>query len=191
MGQTAREKLFQSVENYIAKNYVPKKSSAEDILGGIFSGTTKDMLSMERSLSEKTSLRLDLGDMAKILNALMSKADKSFAEWLLFLIKKSGRSPTDIYTKAGITKQHFSKIKNNTDYRPTKETALAFAVVLHLSVDETKDLIGRAGFTLSRSSKRDIIVEYFIKEKIYDMDELNYNLDVRGLGTLTNRRNGI
>ena len=125
-----------------------------------------------------------------VLDAIMSKADKTFAERLLYLIERSGRSPTDIYTKAGITKQHFYKIKIHADYKPTKETALAFAVALRLSLDETKDLIGRAGFTLSPSSKSDLIVEYFIKEGIYDVDELNYNLDVRGLGTLTNRRNG-
>lgn len=121
----------------------------------------------------------------------MSATDKTFVERLLFLMERSGKAPSEIYTKAGVTRQHFYKIRNNLDYKPTKETALAFAIALRLSLEETKDLIGRAGFMLSSSSKSDRIVEYFIKEGIYDVDEINYNLDARGLGTLTNRRNGL
>ena len=169
----------------------PLKSSSAGILDSIFRGDTMDMFGMSRTSYGPPSSGLGLGDMNKILDALMSKADKTFAERLLYLIEQSGRSPTDIYTKAGITKQHFYKIKSNPDYKPTKETALAFAVALRLSLEETNDLIGRAGYTLSHSSKSDIIVEYFIKEGIYDVDELNFNLHSRKLGTLTNRRNGV
>lgn len=188
---TARETLFQAVEAYIQKHYTPEKTSPiAGILGDLLRVATTGQRGMGQMPYGGSSSDLGLDSMNKILDALMSKADKSFAERLLFLIEQSGRSPTDIYTKAGITKQHFYKIKSHADYKPTKETALAFAVALRLSLDETKDLIGRAGFTLSHSSKSDIIVEYFIKEGIYDVDELNYNLDVRGLGTLTNRRSG-
>ncbi len=177
-----RTALFQAVDAYIKKNYVSETAAAVSRLGKVLQQSTLSHAS--RDFPSGVALK-------GILDAVMKTADKTFAEQLLVLMEKKGKTPVEIYAKAGITKQHFSKIKNNTDYKPTKETALAFAVVLHLSVDETKDLIGRAGFTLSHSSKRDLIVEYFIKEKIYDMDELNYNLDVRGLGTLTNRRNGI
>ena len=124
-----------------------------------------------------------------VLDAIMSATDKTFVERLLFLMERSGKAPSEIYTKAGVTRQHFYKIRSNLDYKPTKETALAFAVVLHLSLEETEELIGRAGFTLSNSSKRDLIVKCFIERGIYDVDEINYNLDKRGLGTLTNRRN--
>lgn len=108
---------------------------------------------------------------------------------LLSIIERKGKKISDIYNKAGITKQHFSKIKNNPEYQPSKNTALALAVALNLNLEETEDLIGRAGFTLSKSSKSDLIVEYFIREKIYDVDEINYNLDIRGFETLTNSRN--
>ncbi len=185
-----REDLFRSVEDYINKHYVSENPTATSIFGSILRGGTTDLFGMGRTSYGPPSSGLGLGDMNKILDALMSKADKSFAERLLYLIEQSGRSPTDIYTKAGITKQHFYKIKSNPDYKPTKETALAFAVALRLSLEETNDLIGRAGYTLSHSSKSDIIVEYFIKEGIYDVDELNFNLHSRKLGTLTNRRNG-
>ncbi len=178
-----QKEIFQAVETYIKKHYVSETDQAvSDTLGKILQQSVKDH-AIGNIPSERT--------LSGILDAVIKMAGKTFAEQLLALMEKKGKTPSEIYAKAGITKQHFSKIKNNTNYKPTKETALAFAVVLHLSIDETKDLIGRAGFTLSPSSKRDLIVEYFIKEKIYDMDELNYNLDVRGLGTLTNRRNGI
>ena len=183
MTQSEREARFQAVEAYIKKHYVSEKADAvSDTLERILQQSVKSHMS--GGLSSDHTL-------SGILDAVIKMAGKTFAEQLLTLMEQKGKTPSEIYAKAGITKQHFSKIKNNTDYKPTKETALAFAVVLHLSIDETKDLIGRAGFTLSPSSKRDLIVEYFIKEKIYDMDELNYNLDVRGFGTLTNRRNGI
>ena len=94
-----------------------------------------------------------------------------------------------MYLKAGITKQHFSKIRTNPDYQPSKETALAFAIVLKLSVADTKELIASAGFTLSCSNRRDLAVECLIKEGVYDIDTVNLVLDELGFSPLTNRRN--
>lgn len=122
------------------------------------------------------------------LDFLMKKLELSFSEKLLRLIAEKGRKPADIYTKAGLTKSHFSKIKGDDDYHPSKETALAFAIALHLNLEETTDLIGRAGYTLSHSSKSDLIVEYFIKNRIYSIDDLNIQLDLRGFKPLTNWR---
>lgn len=183
MMPSKREAHFKAVEAYIKKHYVSKTTpSVASIFGKVL---------QPGGLSEAAGDIPSGPTLSGILDSVIKMAGKTFAEQLLTLMEQKGKTPSEIYAKAGITKQHFSKIKNNIDYKPTKETALAFAVVLHLSIGETKDLIGRAGFTLSPSSKRDLIVEYFIKEKIYDMDELNYNLDVRGFGTLTNRRNSI
>ena len=67
----------------------------------------------------------------------------------------------------------FSKIRNNPDYKPSKAAAIAFAIALELDLDETKDFIARAGFALSRSSKFDVIIEYFIKQKNYDVFAIN------------------
>lgn len=182
-----RQALFKAVEAYIEKHYVPEKPPStlerlEDLLRG---GSSEMFGTRQATLGVPTSRTL-----RGILDSVVRSVDTTFAEQLLRLMEKSGEKPSAIYTKAGITKQHFSKIKNNTAYKPTKETALAFAIVLHLSLEETKELIGRAGFTLTHSSERDLVVEYFIKEKIYDIDEINYFLDSYGYGTLTNRRNG-
>ena len=182
-----RERIFRSVEAYIQKRYLPKKAHS---IVGVLEDISRAASTGQRGVGAP-SPGFGLDGMNKILDALTSKAEKTFAERLLFLMERSGKAPVDIYTKAGITKQHFYKIKSNPDYKPTKETALAFAIALRLPLDEAKDLIGRAGYTLSRSSKSDIIVEYFLREGIYDVDELNYNLDVRGFGTLTNRRNTL
>lgn len=182
-----RKGLYQAVQNYINRNYREESTwcldSIKNRLGSILDTRNLTITGLEYPAG-KTSGK----PVRKVLDALLKLTDKPFSEVLLSLIRKKGNRAADIYIKAGITKQHFSKIKNRTDYQPSKETALAFAVALQLTLNETKELLESAGFTLSKSSKRDLIVEYFIKEKIYDVDEINYNLDERGFPPLTNKR---
>ena len=190
MDEETRSSLSQAIDRYIKKHYV--EESAFPIIGtdigslGGFGGATatgtQDFGKPPRMGAPKSGRVL-----RSILDAVLKLTDKTFTEKLVGLIKKKGGKMSEVYTKAGITRQHFSKIKSNVNYQPSKETALAFAVVLHLSLDETKDLIGSAGFTLSHSSKRDLIVEYFIKEGIYDVDAINDILYERGYAPLTNR----
>ena len=92
---------------------------------------------------------------------------------MLKLIDRTGKKDSDIYKKANVDRKLFSKIRNNPDYKPSKVTALAFAIALELDLEETRDFIGRAGYALSRSSKFDIIIEYFIKQRNYDVFEIN------------------
>ena len=106
------------------------------------------------------------------------------------LIKEKGRKPADIYKKADINKDLFSKIKANKYYRPTKETALAFAIALHLNLKETADLIGRAGYALSSSIKSDLIVQCYIEAKVYNIMSVNDSLVEYGFKPLTGRRFG-
>ena len=103
----------------------------------------------------------------------LSQTDAGFSETLLKLIDKTGKKDSEIYKKANLSKQHFSKIRNNPDYKPTKATALSLALALELDLEETRDLIGRAGYALTNSSKFDLIVRYFIEQRRYNVVEIN------------------
>ena len=107
------------------------------------------------------------------LEELLKKTDAGFSETLLKLIDRTGKKDAEIYKKANIDRKLFSKIRSNPAYKPSKPTAVAFAIALELDLDETRDFIGRAGFALTHSSKFDIIVEYFILHGNYDVFELN------------------
>ena len=87
---------------------------------------------------------------------------------------------SEAYNKAYVDRRHFSKIRKDVNYTPNKKTVLAFAIALELSIDEAKDLLNSAGFAFSRSSKTDIIIAYFLQNKIYDMFEINEILDAYG-----------
>jgi len=119
------------------------------------------------------------------LDDILQSLDAGFSETLLQLIDRSGKSDVEIYKKANIDRKLFSKIRSNPTYKPSKNTALAFAIALELDLDETKDFLARAGFALSHSSKTDLIVEYFILQNNYDMFTLNevlFHYDLPTLG---------
>ena len=107
------------------------------------------------------------------LDEALAHLDAGFSETLLNLIDRSGKKDSEIYKRANVDRKLFSKIRSNPDYRPSKPTALAFAIALELDLTETRDLIARAGYALSRSSKFDVIIEYFISQRNYNIYEIN------------------
>ena len=107
------------------------------------------------------------------LDEALAHLDAGFSETLLKLIDRSGKKDAEVYKKANIDRKLFSKIRNNPDYKPSKATAIAFAIALELNLNETRDLVARAGYALSASSKFDVIIEYFIRQKKYDIFEIN------------------
>lgn len=108
-------------------------------------------------------------DIADILRDM----DKSFSETLLDLIDKSGMKDSAVYKKANVDRRLFSKIRSDVQYKPSKVTAVAFALALELDWFATCDLLEKAGYSMTHSSKFDIIIEYFIKHKNYNVYEIN------------------
>ena len=127
------------------------------------------------------------GGLQYLLDKIRSKVELTFSEKLMELIKEKGKKPAEIYKKADVDKALFSKIKGDKNYHPTKATALAFAIALHLSLEETQDLIGRAGYALSNSIKRDLIVRCYIESRTYNIIDINEKLIDYGFDPLTNK----
>ena len=142
-----------------------------------------DSEEMYGTISGETALEDDdaILELERRLAERMEHMSDTFPEYLLYLIRKNGLDNADVYKRAIVDKKVFSKIKNNPDYHPKKLTALCLCVGAKLNIDETRDLLARAGYALSPCDKTDIIFSYFIEHRIYDMIELDIQLEEHGL----------
>ena len=110
------------------------------------------------------------------LEDVVSQAGESFSQMLFRLIDERGLADPDVYKRANLDRKLFSKIRSNPQYQPSKGTVLALCISLRLNLDQTADLLRRAGYALSPSSKSDLIIEYFIGEQLYNIHEVNETL---------------
>ena len=169
-------KLFADIAAYIDDHYVDKHAdSRRERLSRISLLESKSIACEEDApdLMAAPCAPLSVGAAGGSLDDMLGALDAGFSETLLKLIDRTGKKDSEIYKKANVDRKLFSKIRNNPDYKPSKATAMAFAIALELDLEETKDFIARAGFALSRSSKFDVIIEYFIRQKNYDVFAIN------------------
>ena len=184
------EKLFQSVASYIDQHYVDACTLAA--YGAVEESHARIRRRRDMEICESRCLQEEMlpcapmvASKAMSLEDMLKQTDAGFTETLLNLIDKTGKKDSEIYKKANISKQHFSKIRNNPNYKPTKPTAIALALALGLNLEETKDLIGRAGYALTNSSKFDLIIQFFVEQGNYNIVEINvalYEFDQALLG---------
>ena len=156
--------LSAKIKAYIDDTLIPESSFARKIQKADLRDETLELaeMSMFRTPAPKRSLE-----------DLVNNLDETFSEMLLRLIDEKGFSDVETYKKANIDRKLFSKIRSNRDYHPSKPTALALAIALELNLDETTDLLKKAGLALSHSSKFDVIIEYFIVNRNHDIFEIN------------------
>lgn len=145
-------KLFSSVQSYIDENYVKEEEEC-------------GYLSRRRiSMIMETPRRLE---------DLMAELDEDFSDCMMRHIMQKDYTFPEVYKRANIDRKLFSKIKNKKGYQPGKNTAIAIAIGLKLNLDEARDLLGKAGYALTHSSKTDVIIEYFLEQENYDIHEIN------------------
>lgn len=169
------------LDEYIKKNFRPRiRKSPNDLAvpkgGKLFTRRQTAPIEMEPILrpQRKELEKEKLKDFS--LDELLKDREITFQEKLFELIDDKNLKDSDVYQKANIDKRLFSKIRSDKDYHPSKETAILLALSLELEIDTALDFISRAGYSLSFSSKSDIIVRYFIENKNYDIYEVNQAL---------------
>lgn len=181
---TLGEKIYSDLEAYIDYNYVKNKRK-EEYEDAYFRTVKSDSIvkrPAKRLMSRAQESCFDFEEQHESkLEERMKHISDTFSQYLMYLIQDKKMENAEVYKRAIVDKKIFSKIKNNIDYHPQKRTALCLCMGAKLNLDESKDLLARAGYALSPCDKTDIIFSYFIENEIYDMIELDIQLEEHGL----------
>jgi hypothetical protein len=161
------DKLLDELRNYVEKHMNTR---------AIF--TYEKMQCVQKSLCDE-SIQNELNDFVE------KNRKPTFNQVLFDFIDKKGSSDSEIYKKAGIDRRHFSKIRSNPDYRISKNTALALALALELKKKEVEILLNAAGYSLSDCDTFDLVIQFCIEKKIYDIHSVNEALDYFSLKPLS------
>jgi O-acetyl-ADP-ribose deacetylase (regulator of RNase III) len=168
----ASQKLLSDVKSYVDAHYVDLQLHFP----------RRQLLEVEAQALEEADFPRHYAPAAKArdeaapsygLEDLVGRLDEPFSQTLLRLIDAKGMDDVSVYKRANLSRKLFSKIRIGKGYTPSKRTAIALAIALELTLDETQDLLQRAGYALSRSQKLDVIVEYFILERDYNIFRIN------------------
>ena len=170
------EGLLGEVRSYIDQHYVDEHSNIyrrSKLLDVEKQALSDEYLQDESMPIMSEMLAPSMAAESTYLEDLVGNLDEPFSVTLIRLIDSTGKKDAEVYHRANIDRRLFSKIRSNENYAPSKPTVLAFAVALELDLDQTADLLERAGFALSHSRKFDVIVEYFIQSRKYDVFKIN------------------
>lgn len=152
-------RLFADIAAYIDDRYVEEHTESRE---------AEYRRAMAYACAEAQTIGLPAD-----LNKAVEQLDESFSQMLLRKIDEKGMTDAQCYKKANIDRKLFSKIRSDVHYKPSKPTAMAFAIALELPLEQARQLLEKAGFAFSHASKFDIIVEYFIAHKNYNIFEIN------------------